>query len=236
MIVVIGEALLDVIQADREPPLARPGESLYNAAVGLARLGRAVPFVGRFSTDPFGAILRSHAARSGVDLSLAPDVHAPSSIALIQLDDAGTAHYRFHVDSTAGFGWVTAQLARIPDNTSAAHFGSLASWLVSSDAMVRECVAALRAGVVLVTYNPNARPQQADAAAARASVEGAVNRAPWTEVLDRATLVAALTCARPRADPSRRHELATVNLSIQDTHIPAEPIRFRAGNRTGSWR
>ncbi|MDT4920406.1 MAG: fructokinase, partial [Pseudonocardiales bacterium] len=59
---MIGEALLDVVElGDDEPRLARPGGSPYNVALGLARLGQSVSFVGRLSRDPLGTILRSHA-------------------------------------------------------------------------------------------------------------------------------------------------------------------------------
>ena len=94
-IAVIGEALVDVVEVgDDEPRLAHPGGSPYNVALGLARLEAPARFVGRFSSDPLGAILRRHAERSAVDLSLSVDAHEPTTVALVELDEAGAAQYR----------------------------------------------------------------------------------------------------------------------------------------------
>jgi fructokinase len=172
-IVVIGEALIDLVETgDDEPRLARPGGSPYNVALGLARLDRPVAFAGRLSGDPLGAVLRTHALRSGVDLSMAVDAAEPTTVALVELDADGTAHYRFGVDGTADFGWTDAELARIPDTTPAVHFGSLASWLAPGDAAIMRRVQALHAAGTAVTYDPNVRPHlQPDRAAARKHIE-----------------------------------------------------------------
>ena len=173
-IAVIGEALVDVVETgDDEPRLARPGGSPYNVALGLARLEAPVRFVGRLSGDPLGAILRRHAERSAVDLSLCVDAHEPTTVALVELDEAGAAQYRFGVDGTADFLWTAAELARVPDDVAAVHFGSLASWLPPGDALIAARVAQLGAAGAAVTYDPNVRPHlQPDGAAARAQVEG----------------------------------------------------------------
>lgn len=175
-IVVIGEALIDLVEAgDDDPRLARPGGSPYNVALGLARLQRSTSFAGRISRDPLGAVLRRHAERSGVDLSLSVDAREPTTIALVELDADGGAQYRFGIEGTADFAWADDELRRIPDATASVHFGSLASWLAPGDAAIARRVAALRAHGAAVTYDPNVRPRlQPDRAAARAQVERAV--------------------------------------------------------------
>jgi fructokinase len=175
-IAVIGEALIDLVETgDDEPRLARPGGSPYNVAIGLARLDRPTCFVGRLSRDPLGTVLRNHALRSGVDLSLSVDAPEPSTVALVELDPAGAAQYRFGVDGTADFRWTDAELARLPTDVSAVHFGSLASWLAPGDAAIADRIAVLRAAGAAVSYDPNVRPHlQPDAAIARAQIEQAV--------------------------------------------------------------
>ena len=170
-IAVLGEALIDLAEnGDDEPRLALPGGSPYNVAIGLARLGRPAAFAGRLSSDPLGAILRRHAQRSGVDLSLAVEATEPSTIALVELDD-GAARYSFHTDGTADFRWTDAELARIPDEIAALHFGSLASWTAPGDAAIARRVAALRRHA-LISYDPNVRPTlQPDRVRARSTVE-----------------------------------------------------------------
>ncbi len=185
-IAVIGEALIDVVEGgDDEPRLAHPGGSPYNVALGLARLERRACFVGRLSADPLGTILRNHALRSGVDLTFAVDAHEPSTVALVELDPSGAAQYRFGVDGTADFRWTAAELARIPDDVAAVHFGSLASWLPPGDGAIAARVAELRALGAAVTYDPNVRPHlQPDAAAARTQVEAAVRLAHLVKTSD----------------------------------------------------
>jgi fructokinase len=175
-IAVIGEALIDLVETDDDAPrLAHPGGGPYNVAIGLARLGRPTHFVGRLSRDPLGSMLRSHAARSAVDLSLCADAVEPTTVALVELDAGGGASYRFGIDGTADFQWTDAELGRIPDEIGAVHFGSLASWLPPGDAAIMRRVAQLRLAGAAVSYDPNVRPQlQPDAGLAREQVEQAV--------------------------------------------------------------
>jgi fructokinase len=137
-----------------------------------------VRFVGRLSGDPLGSILRNHARRSGLDLSLCVDAPEPTTVALVELDEEGAAQYRFGTQGTADFAWTAAELRRVPDDVAAVHFGSLASWLPPGAAAVAARIAELRAAGVTVTYDPNVRPRlQPDAEAARVAVEAAVRLA-----------------------------------------------------------
>ncbi|MBE7188973.1 PfkB family carbohydrate kinase, partial [Jatrophihabitans endophyticus] len=113
VLAVLGEALIDLVEyGDDEPRLARPGGSPYNVAIGLARLGRHAAFVGRLSRDPLGQVLRRHAERSGVDLSRTVDAPQPSTVALVELSEAGAATYRFGVDGTADFVFTDGELSQ----------------------------------------------------------------------------------------------------------------------------
>lgn len=184
MTVVIGEALIDLVESDDDAPrLARPGGSPYNVALGLARLGQEVSFAGRISRDPLGSVLRNHASRSGVRLDLTVDAVEPTTVALVELDATGTAQYRFGIDGTADFAWTAAELGRIPDTTAAVHFGSLASWLPPGAAAIHRRIAELRDSGAAVTYDPNVRPHlQPDAAAARTQIEAGVELAHLVKV------------------------------------------------------
>ena len=175
-IATIGEALLDVVEhGDDEPRLARPGGSPYNVAIGLARLDRSVSFIGRISRDPVGGILRRHAQRSAVDLTHAVDTDDPSTVALVELDENGSAQYRFGTAGTADFQWTDDELAAVPDSFAAVHFGSLASWLPPGDVPIARRIAAFRATGALVSYDPNVRPLlQPDRAATRVAIESAL--------------------------------------------------------------
>lgn len=175
---VIGEALIDLVDTGGSPYAAHAGGSPLNVAIGLSRLGQRTAFLGRFSRDPFGAVLRRHAARSNVDLSLAVAAAEPSTVALVELDE-GAAHYTFSIDGTADFQWTDAELAKLPTSVEAVHFGSLASWLPPGDRAIGRWIAQLHAaGTVLLSYDPNVRPAlQPDPALARRSVEAALAQA-----------------------------------------------------------
>lgn len=173
--VVIGEALIDLIDEGGSPYTAHAGGGPLNIAIGLSRLGRHTALLGRLSRDPLGTVLRDHARRSDVDLSLTVDAPEPSTIALVHLEE-GIARYQFGVDGTADFQWTEPELDVLPPGVRAVQFGSLASWLPPGDAAISRFVRRLHDdGNVLVSYDPNVRPAlQQDRDAAREQVERAV--------------------------------------------------------------
>ena len=66
MIVVAGEALIDLIGEDGVLR-SHLGGGPFNTAVALGRLGVPVGFLGRLSNDRFGQLLAARFAESGVD-------------------------------------------------------------------------------------------------------------------------------------------------------------------------
>jgi sugar/nucleoside kinase (ribokinase family) len=80
-IISIGEALIDWVCLDRTLDLQQtgaflkaPGGAPANVAVGLARLGCPVRFLGGFSPDIFGDLLRETLSGFGVDTALSPTI------------------------------------------------------------------------------------------------------------------------------------------------------------------
>ena len=71
-VLVFGEALIDLVpDLSGDSPSFQPllGGSPYNVAIGLARLGGQVSFLGRLSSDPNGEIQYQRLATEGVGLS-----------------------------------------------------------------------------------------------------------------------------------------------------------------------
>jgi len=66
MIVVAGEALIDLILFPDGRVSAVPGGGPYNTARTIGRLGGQVRFVGRLSTDRFAETLRADLEADGV--------------------------------------------------------------------------------------------------------------------------------------------------------------------------
>lgn len=185
VLAVIGEALIDLVPSPDGSTIARSGGSPLNVAVGLARLQQPTAFLGRFGADGYGAQLRAHAAVSGVNLDHAIAAAEPSTVARVELDDGGVAHYEFTVEGTADFAWTDAEL-QIPSSARIVHFGSLTSWLPPGAAVLNRRIAALHgSGQRLISYDPNVRPLlQPDVAVARRQVEASVRHAHVVKASD----------------------------------------------------
>lgn len=158
MIVVAGEALVDLLVHPDGRLAAVPGGGPFNTARTIARLGVEAAYLGVLSTDRFGGVLREAMAADGVDLSLAGTSDAPTTLAIAELDADGVASYRFHTAETAApelrADGVRAALARRPQ---ALHVGTLGL-------VLEPMASALAAGVAtagedtLVMVDPNCRP------------------------------------------------------------------------------
>jgi fructokinase len=171
MVVVCGEALIDLVPAGSSGPpgpagssapgdlwRAVPGGGAANTAVALARLGTPVQLACRLSRDGFGRRIRRHLADNGVDLGLAVDAAEPTTLAVVGLDESGAADYQFYVENTADWQWTPEELpATLPPGTRALHLGTLAS-VVPPGAAVLLAWAARHRDEATVVYDVNVRP------------------------------------------------------------------------------
>ncbi|NKX51727.1 carbohydrate kinase [Arthrobacter deserti] len=154
MLSVIGETLVDVGKSNASAPRVHVGGSPMNVAVGLARLGHPVQFVGRYGRDDYGAMITHHLRRNAVLTPLEPDTR-PTSVATATLEAAGSAHYSFDVP------WelppLDKALPRLLDGTTWLHTGSLAAMLEPGAHAVLAAVQRAHPGA-LISYDPNCRP------------------------------------------------------------------------------
>ena len=107
-IVVAGEALVDLVPGDGDVLAAHLGGGPFNVARAVARQGGRAAYLGRLSTDHFGARLRASLGEAGVDLSLAVSTADPTTLALASVDGAGAASYSFYIDGTSAPGLASA--------------------------------------------------------------------------------------------------------------------------------
>lgn len=160
MIVVCGEALMDVFDAGARPGGvaldARIGGSPYNVALGLARLEVPVAFLGALSKGFLGERLLRGLADEGVQTACVQRVDAPTSLCVVGLDAAGVPTYDFLGATGADRQLRPDALARVPADAQAFHFGSYA--------MLVEPVAATQRTLIerehrrkLIAYDPNVR-------------------------------------------------------------------------------
>ena len=101
MITVAGEALMDVLVDPTGKVTALPGGAPFNVARTIARLGGDCQFLGRLSDDSFGRRLRTSLEQQNVRLAVPRTTQAPTTLAIAELDDSGSADYRFYLDETA---------------------------------------------------------------------------------------------------------------------------------------
>lgn len=101
VIVVAGEALVDVVVSPGGVTTTRLGGGPFTVARAIARLDAPVTFVGRLSADGPGTRLRAALGADGIRVATAGPVRAPTTRAIAALDDVGRASYRFELDGTS---------------------------------------------------------------------------------------------------------------------------------------
>jgi fructokinase len=126
VIVVCGEALIDMIQSGDGTQRATPGGGPFNTARALARLGVPTAFLGRLSEDAFGRELASLLAADGVDLRLASTGPEKTTIAVADVDSEGFAEYQFVVQGTSAPNLTEDALPpHLDSDVNALHLGTL---------------------------------------------------------------------------------------------------------------
>lgn len=126
MIVVCGEALIDMISNGDGTQQAAPGGGPFNTARALARLGVPTAFLGRLSADVFGRQLADLLVSDGASLELASIGSEPATIAMADVDTEGFAEYQFLVQGTSAPN-LTAEMVpeRFGPEVNAIHVGTL---------------------------------------------------------------------------------------------------------------
>lgn len=176
MIVVVGEALIDVLATPDGRVERRPGGGPFNVARTIGRLGVAVAFVGRLSRDESGRRLRALLAADGVDIRSVVDTDDPTTTAVATLDEAGVAAWRFEAQRTSVPGLRPADLP-VTRDAIAIHVGTL-GLVFEPLADAVEALVARTSSSALVALDVNARPAAiADPARWAARVERVARRA-----------------------------------------------------------
>ena len=125
MIVVIGEALIDLIgdKSSSGRYQAVVGGANANVAIALARAGVKTHLLARISGDPFGQKIRKRLLDNKVGLDYAIAAKEPTSLAIASIGASGAASYSFYVENTADWGWTKNEL---PNQQTMADIGATA--------------------------------------------------------------------------------------------------------------
>lgn len=165
---MIGEALVDVVSKQGQEPRAHAGGSPMNVAVGLARLGHRVRFLGRYGEDRYGSQVQSHLRDNGVLLPFGADSR-PTSVAEAVIGADGAATYDFQLDWSLDLP--DDELDELLRDSGLLHVGSIGAMLEPGATKVLRAVEQAHR-TALVSYDPNCRPSIIpDSSAARARAE-----------------------------------------------------------------
>ena len=178
LIVVAGDALVDLIVRPDGRIIPVGGGGPYNSVRAIARLGVPTAWIGGLSSDRFGHMLEDGLASDGVGLDLVQRTDLPTTLALAELGADGSAAYRFYTEQTSAPAVFPGPLAGgLPASTRAVLTGTLGLVLEPMATTLEDWVEALPSGV-LVMIDPNARPSLiVDPEAWRARVTRVIARA-----------------------------------------------------------
>jgi fructokinase len=160
VILVGGEALFDVVAGDDETLEAHPGGGPFNAARAIARLERPVAYLGRLSSDRFGARLERILADDGVSLEAVVRTEDPTTLALAELGDGGSvSRYRFYTQGTSAAGLTSeAALVALPERVDILFVGTLGLVLEPMASALEAVVDRLSDTDTMIAVDPNCRP------------------------------------------------------------------------------
>ena len=154
MITVTGEAVIDLIVDGQDQLRPSPGGGAFNTARAIARLGQPAAFLGLLSSDRFGRELADKLDADGVKLLVETEAAEPTTLAVLDIDQAGVARYRFYLDGTSA---AALSRASLPACATALHIGSLALHMEPIATTIEQLVRDLPDDVLLM-LDPNCRP------------------------------------------------------------------------------
>lgn len=172
---VIGEALIDIVESNGSVIGEYVGGSPLNVAVGLSRLGRGVDFLTHIGKDDHGKRVINHLKSSGVELVSGSAGSGRTPTARAVLDAVGTAHYQFDID------W---QLSGTPEVATPllVHTGSIATVLEPGCRATAALLDAYRMSAT-ISFDPNVRADVVqDDDIARGRIDRLVERADVVKV------------------------------------------------------
>lgn len=171
-VLVVGEALIDIVCRPGEQGDASPGGSPANVALGLGRLGNDVTLLTQLGDDLYGETVRAWLGDADVEV-IAVDAERTAT-ATATVDASGVATYEFDLDwSLVGLNPASTG---VPE-AGFTHTGSIAALVEPGASRVREMLVEKKA-VSLISFDPNVRPTLlSDHAAAIRDIEAFVSSA-----------------------------------------------------------
>ncbi len=165
-VITCGELLIDFVSLEAGVSLQQArafekaaGGAPANVAVGLARLGHSVGFLGQVGADEFGDFLASTLIDNGVNLAgLRRTGMARTALAFVSLRVDGERDFMFYRHPSADMLWeATDEDRQIAASGHVFHFGSISLIGDPSRASTITAIDSARDHGSLISYDPNLR-------------------------------------------------------------------------------
>jgi fructokinase len=158
VIVIGGEALVDLVDDDGSPRRPVAGGGPFNTAIAFGRLDVPVGFFGAISRDAYGQMLAQQLVDAGVDTSLVRWSDAPTPRAVVHRHGDGKHDFTFDVRATSLADLSPQQVPVLPDGAWGIHVGTLAL-AVDPPAAAYEALVDREVGNRQIILDPNVRPR-----------------------------------------------------------------------------
>lgn len=159
MIVIGGDALVDLIDRGQGLFEACPGGSTLNCALAAGQLGSEVLFVSTLSSDSYGDMLAYRLAECNIQIRSDARSDAHTSLAVVSFDETNQPHYAFYRERTADREIpINEIIASFPKSMSIFHVGSCALICREDQDAWLQVVRAAKERGALISIDPNCRP------------------------------------------------------------------------------
>ncbi len=163
-VVSLGEALVDLVSTrsgvrlEAAPAFQKAaGGAPANVAVGLARLGRGVAFVGGLATDPLGDFLAETLRVAGVRTIICRS-RRPTALALVAVASDGDREFLFYGERPAHLELrLSGRMGAAIRRARVLHFGSITLIAEPARSATLQAIQLARQAGVLCSYDPNLR-------------------------------------------------------------------------------
>jgi fructokinase len=159
-IAILGEALIDFKSTGALAFQGFIGGSSLNVATATSRLGQATTFLTQISSDLFGASLREHMTKNGIDTSHVLQSDGHTTLAFVEERD-GQAHFSFMNSRAADTMYDPQPRPILPTNVKFMQFGSISLLTDPTSTSITEIIGKHRSSLnhnVTVVFDPNCRP------------------------------------------------------------------------------
>jgi fructokinase len=154
---VVGEVLIDLIPEGGDRKLI-VGGGPANTAKALSKIGIDTQFIDGISTDEYGQMAKNDLVSAGVKLDHVKYSDKPTCLAIVSLNDSGSATYEFVIENTSTFDFTPDWLPNPQTEKPALlHIGTLATAIEPGASVLFEWAKSV-GRIAPIVFDPNIRP------------------------------------------------------------------------------